>query len=324
MNILILSAGTRNKVVQYFKEELGDLGNIICTDMSEYAPAIYEGDKYYITPPIKDENYIENLLEICKKEKVDAMISLIDPELSLLAKNKKAFEEIGVKLVQSNPLLINKSFDKWEFYNEVISKGFKSQLSFTDYVELQNLLERKIMNFPVFVKPINGSASLNINKIDNSETLNQILENNKNLIIQEYIDGKEYGIDVYVDLISEKVVSIFIKEKIKMRSGETDKSISIKNDKIFDLIKNFVEEMGYVGPIDIDLFEKDGDYYISEVNPRFGGGYPHAYMAGCNFPKYILNNIKGKLNDINIGNYEEGNVMMKFNEIMFMEGNKNE
>jgi len=100
-----------------------------------------------------------------------------------------------------------------------------------------------------------------------------------------------------------------------MRAGETDKSVSIKNEKLFNLIRNFVKKAGFKGVIDIDIFEKDGEYYISEVNPRFGGGYPHAYECGVNIPKMIINNIDGKTNDEVIGNYDEGIYMMKFNEL---------
>ena len=101
-----------------------------------------------------------------------------------------------------------------------------------------------------------------------------------------------------------------------MRAGETDKAVSFKDEKLFDLIEKFVRDSGWRGQIDIDIFEINGEYYISEVNPRFGGGYPHAYECGCNHMALILNNLKGLANKKNIGAYEEGVYMMKYNEIM--------
>lgn len=317
-NILILSAGTRNKVVQYFKEIFEGEGHIICTDMSELAPALYEADNYYITSNIHDENYIKNILSICEREDIKAVLSLIDPELKLLAENKTLFDDKNITLLQSPLDIINISFDKYKFYNTVISKGFNSQKS---YISLENVsedLKSRELNFPLFAKPNLGSASLNINKVYDEKTLNNLFENHDDLIVQEFIDGEEYGIDVYIDLISKEIISIFIKEKIKMRAGETDKSISVKNQKLLDIIYNFVKDMGYVGQIDIDVFHKDGQYYISEVNPRFGGGYPHAYEAGCNFPRFILNNLNGAPNKPELGNYEEDTVMMKYNELKFI------
>ena len=137
-----------------------------------------------------------------------------------------------------------------------------------------------------------------------------------NLMIQEYMDGTEYGVDVYVDIISKKIISIFIKKKLLMRAGETDKAVSVKNNKLFKLIDNFVKQAGFVGQIDIDVFEKNGNFYISEVNPRFGGGYPHAYECGCNFPKYMIQNMMGICNESDIGNYDENIYMMKYLDVL--------
>lgn len=136
------------------------------------------------------------------------------------------------------------------------------------------------------------------------------------MMIQEYLKGQEIGADVYIDMISGEVVSIFTKKKLLMRAGETDKAVSFKDEKLFALIERFVKESGYRGQIDIDIFDVDGEYYISEVNPRFGGGYPHAYECGCDHMKLIVNNLQGKANEKQIGQYREGVYMMKYNEIM--------
>lgn len=101
-----------------------------------------------------------------------------------------------------------------------------------------------------------------------------------------------------------------------MRARETDKSVSFKDEKLFTLIERFVTEAGCWGQVDIDIFEIDGQYYISEVNPRFGGGYPHAYECGCNHMKLILNNLTGKVNEKSIGTYKEDIHMMKYNDVL--------
>ena len=101
-----------------------------------------------------------------------------------------------------------------------------------------------------------------------------------------------------------------------MRAGETDKSVSFKDNKLFELIEKFVKEAGYRGQIDIDIFYVDGEYYISEVNPRFGGGYPHAYECGCDHMRLIVENISGRINNKKLGRYEDGVYMMKYNEIL--------
>jgi carbamoyl-phosphate synthase large subunit len=172
------------------------------------------------------------------------------------------------------------------------------------------------ITYPVFVKPARGSASIAISKVYDKETVELLFEHDEGLMIQEFLDGQEIGADVYIDMISGEVVSIFTKKKIIMRAGETDKSVSFKDEKLFDLIKKFVSEVGYRAQIDIDIFEIDGEYYISEVNPRFGGGYPHAYESGANHMRLIMNNLAGKVNKCIIGGYQEGIYMMKYNEVM--------
>ena len=145
-----------------------------------------------------------------------------------------------------------------------------------------------------------------------------LFEHEEGLMIQEFLDGQEIGADVYIDMVSGEVVSIFTKKKLKMRAGETDKAVSFKDEKLFALIEKFVKEAGYRGQIDIDIFEIDGEYYISEVNPRFGGGYPHAYESGCNHMPLIMRNLAEQVNDINIGDYDNDICMMKYNELKTM------
>lgn len=315
INVLILSCGTRNKIIQYFKRELQGKGKVIATDCSRLAPALYEADKHYIVPKIDDINYLETILSICKENNIKAVLSLIDPELSLLAKNKDAFYEIGTIPIISDYDVVETCFNKYKMFKFLTSNGFKTPRTYIDKEEFYKDLKNGIIQFPVFVKPVKGSASININKVSTIEEIEFLFNRFDNLLIQEYMIGEEYGADVYIDLISEEPVAIFTKKKLKMRAGETDKAVSVKDEKLFGLIREFVLKIGLKGIIDIDIFKVNGDYYISEVNPRFGGGYPHAYECGVNIPKMIVNNINDIPNISEIGSYETGIYMMKYNEV---------
>ena len=318
MNILILSAGTRNKIVHYFKQTIGNKGKVVATDMSYIAPAIYDADKYYIVPRMTSPGYIEVILDICKKEKIDGVLSLIDPELSLLAKNKDEFERVGTTVIGSSYDVCEMSLDKIRMYDFCRKNGFKAAMSWNRLEDFKSAISNRNVSFPVFVKPQCGSASIAISKVYEMETLELLFahaKNNDQLMIQEFLDGQEIGADVYIDMISGEVVSIFTKKKIVMRAGETDKAVSFKDNKLFELIKEFVKKAGYKGQIDIDIFDIDGEYYISEVNPRFGGGYPHAYECGINHMKLITNNLEGNVNKNIIGEYDDDVYMMKYNEI---------
>ncbi len=313
VNILITSVGTRNKIIQYFKENNKN-GKVIATDMSNLAPAIYEADAHYIVPRITDPNYIDIIIDICEKEKIDGILSLIDPELSLLAKNSEKFKEMGVTVIGSPYDVCELSLDKMAMFNWLKDNGYNCARSYIDKDKFYEDLDDGLIGFPVFVKPYDGSASMLINKVHNKKQLEFLFEEHEGLMIQEFLDGQEIGADIYVDMISGEVVSIFTKIKLLMRAGETDKSVSFKDEKLFDLIKEFVKMAGFKGQIDIDIFDIDGEYYISEVNPRFGGGYPHAYECGLNNMKLIINNLNGIENEKDIS-YEDDVYMMKYNEI---------
>ncbi len=314
-NILLLSVGTRNKIVQYFKKVFSGIGNVVVTDMTELAPAIYDADKFYKVPRITDSGYMDIIFDICKKEEISAVLSLIDPELSLLAENEEKFKALGVTVIGSPYELCEMALDKMQMYNFLKAKGYNCAKSYADKDEFYADLEKGEIDFPVFVKPVRGSASIAINKVTDKETLEQLWAHNDNLMIQEFLKGQEIGADCYIDLISKETVSVFTKKKLLMRAGETDKAASFKDQKLFDLIETFIKDSGWLGQIDIDIFDVDGKYYISEVNPRFGGGYPHAFECGVDHMTLILNNLLGKENEKTIGNYEEGIYMMKYNEI---------
>ena len=320
MNILLLSAGTRNKVVQYFKKAVGSDGRVIATDMSGLAPAVYEADQFYQVPRITAPGYLDIILDICRKEKIDGVLSLIDPEPSLLAKHREEFAAVGTTVIGSSYALCERALDKMQMYQWLRLHGYNCARSYTDKEAFYADVDAGVITYPVFVKPVRGSASIAISKVYDRETVELLFAHDDNLMIQEYLDGQEIGADVYIDMLSGEVVSIFTKKKIVMRAGETDKAVSFKDEKLFALIEKFVKESGWSGQIDIDIFEISGEYFISEVNPRFGGGYPHAYECGCDHMAMILNNLAGKENEKCIGNYEAGVYMMKYNEVAIRKG----
>lgn len=319
INVLILSVGTRNKIVQYFKKALEGVGRVIATDCSSLAPAIYEADKYYIVPKMTEPGYLAEILEICRKEKVNGVLSLIDPELSLLAGHKEDFQAVGTTVIGSSYALCEMALDKFQMFTWLIEHGYRCAKSYIDKEAFYKDVETGKISYPVFVKPARGSASISISEVYDRETVNLLFSHEEGLMIQEFLDGQEIGADVYIDLISGEVVSIFTKKKIRMRAGETDKAVSFKDEKLFELITKFANESGYAGQIDMDIFDIDGEYYISEVNPRFGGGYPHAYESGSDHMKLIVENLKGKKNQSVIGQYRENVYMMKYNEVFIRE-----
>ena len=318
MNILILSAGTRNKIVQYFRRELAGTGRVIATDMQAIAPAIYDADAFYLVPRITAPDYIEQILDICRKERVDGVLSLIDPELSLLAENSERSAAIGTQVIGSPTEQCERALDKWLMYLWLREHGYACAETFLDFPAFEEAAETGRITFPVFVKPRFGSASIAISKADDLDTARFLFQRQPDMIVQEFLHGQEIGADCYIDMVSQEVVSIFTKKKLLMRAGETDKAVSFRDRELFALVERFARESGYLGQIDVDIFDVGGVYYISEVNPRFGGGYPHAYESGVNHMHLIVNNLNGHANKPCIGAYDEGIVMMKYNELKIL------
>lgn len=322
MNILVLSCGTRNKIIQYFRKTVNRLGGkVVAADCSELASALYDADQYYIVPKIDTEGYINTILDICRKEKIKGVLSLIDPELSLLAEHNMEFKAEGIMIIGSSYSLCEMSLDKYQMYKWLIAHGYNCAKSYMDRAQFFRAVNAGEIDYPVFVKPARGSASISISKAEDKETVKLLMDHENGLMVQEYLDGQEIGADVYIDMISGEVVSIFTKKKLKMRAGETDKAVSFKDEHLFHHITCFVTEAGYRGQVDIDIFDIGGEYYISEVNPRFGGGYPHAYECGCDHMGLIVENLLGRANKKQIGSYDSGVYMMKYNEIKMLWGN---
>jgi carbamoyl-phosphate synthase large subunit len=262
---------------------------------------------------------MEVIFDICKKENIKGVLSLIDPELSMIAQYEKEFKELDVTVIESSYELCERTLDKWEMYKWMKSHNYKCAKSYIDINEFKQAVSNGEINFPVFVKPAKGSASISISKAYDMETVELLYSHGEYMMIQELMDGQEIGVDCYIDLVSNEVVSIFTKKKLVMRAGETDKAISFSDDELFRQVEKFVVENGFRGQIDIDIFEINGEYYFSEVNPRFGGGYPHAYACGADHMSLIRNNLLGKANPKDIGNYATNKVMMKYNEIKIID-----
>lgn len=319
INLLILSCGTRNLLVRYFKAEGNGIGKVVGTDCSPYAPALYETDAHYIVPRMTEDNYLDTILDICRRESITAVLPLQEDELYLIASHQKLFTDENIIPIVSDPEVIELCRDKFAFYNFMKKNNFPVITSCDSFDSFKQMLAAGDMKLPVFLKPSRGCGSIGIQKIEQLDLLEVLCQNQKEAyIIQNYADGEEFGADIYVDLLTQKLITVFVKKKLRMRAGETEKSVSYWDDKLYSLIEKTVTALHLAGPVDMDIFQVNGQYYISEINPRFGGGYPHAYNCGIDFPRMIAENLSGRENKPEAGKYEEGICMLKYTDLMMM------
>lgn len=316
INLLFCSVGRRCELLKDFRKTLGDGVKIVVTDNSEVAPAMAFADRAYQVPLITAPEYIPMILEICKKENIHGVTTLIDPEIALLAEHRGEFEALGVVVFAPYSETAKLCFNKYEMFRFLTEHKINTVKTYGTYEEFLSAYEKGEICLPVFVKPRTGSGSVGARKIETLALLKQVTDADESLIIQELMTGMDLDADVYVDTVSHKPVAIFSKRKLSTTIGGANKTISFKDERLFDFIKKALGTMEFNGPLDMDFFYQDGKYYLSEINPRFGGAYLHAYGAGVDFIKLIRENIKGNENPEQIGNYDEDVVMMMYDSVV--------
>lgn len=313
MNILFTCAGRRTYLLKYFKENMADDDLVVATDMQLSAPALQVADVKLQVPAVYDPEYVNITLNICKDQKIDALLSLNDLELPILSENKARFEELGVKVIVSDPEVIDISFDKFKTAKWVESLGLVTPKTYVRLEDAKKALAAGEIEFPLFMKPRWGSGSIGLESIADMEELdiyyNLLMKKIKKTIlstasvgdeyvmIQEKLTGAEFGLDIMNDL-NGKNVGVSVKQKLAMRAGETDKAVTVDLPEVREIGRKIGEALGHIGNLDVDIMQRaDGAYCVLELNPRFGGGFPFSYEAGVNMPKAIIHWVKGEYVD---------------------------
>lgn len=332
MNILFTCAGRRTYLLKYFKENLSEGDKIVATDMQLSAPALQVADVKIQVPAVYDPEYVNITLRICEEQKIDALFSLNDLELPILAENKARFEVIGVKVVVSDPKVIDIAFDKYKTAQWVESLGLTAPKTYVRLEDCKKALEAGEIAFPLFMKPRWGSGSIGLESIADMEELDiyygllmkkikkTILATasvgDEYIMIQEKLTGSEYGLDIMNDL-DGKNIGVSVKQKLAMRAGETDKAVTVDLPEVREMGRKIGEALGHIGNLDVDIMQRaDGAYCVLELNPRFGGGFPFSYEAGVNFPKALIQMIKGESFDPQMLVPEYGRMFSKNDYLM--------
>nr|WP_297784079.1 ATP-grasp domain-containing protein [uncultured Allomuricauda sp.] len=332
-NILFTCAGRRNYLINYFKEALNGNGLVLAADSQLSAPALVDADVAIQVPSIYSGEYIDTLKDLIVKHRIDAIISLNDLELPILAEHKDELESAGAKVIVSNPEVIDIAFDKWKTFNFFKEIGVGTPKTYLTIKDTTDALNSGELKFPLIVKPRWGSASIAIDIVENEEELQlayrlqsikiqkSILKDasssdiDKSILIQEKINGEEYGIDILNDFNGNHFGS-FIRKKMAMRSGETDKALSVVNHDFSEIAKLIGEKTGHIGNMDCDFFVSDGKVYYLEMNPRFGGGYPFSHEAGINTPAIYISWLKGENSVEQYNNFTDGLMFSKCDKMM--------
>jgi carbamoyl-phosphate synthase large subunit len=306
MNILLTSVGRRTYMISFFKEVLSSSGGKVFASNSELdSPALWLADNYVQSPLIYSAEYAPFLLKYCKENNIGAVLSLFDIELPVLSKLKPAFKKEGIRIIVADEWVTATANDKWQTFQFLKANNFNTVPTYVSVEQVKLDLESGKLSFPLFVKPRWGMGSLSIFKAENEEELffyckialkeiekSYLKYESKGdwenaILIQKAISGNEYGLDIINDLHGNYCTTV-VKQKLAMRSGETDAAITVDEPVLQNLGKKISELTRHPANMDVDVFFDGNKPYILEINPRFGGGYPFSHVAGVNLPQAIV------------------------------------
>lgn len=304
MNILIASAGRRNYLVEYFKAALGGRGLVIAADASPYAPALYAADMRFVVPAAAEQGHIEALLDVCRANEVELLVSVNDLELPSLADSKALFATIGTCVLVSEPDVVATCHDKFRTAMFLGEHGIESPRTAGTAAEALALLEEGELRFPLVVKPRFGSASIGFEIVDDASELHAALtlagararrdpnsisvrHGVKPAVVQEFVTGQEYGLDVLNDLDGHYIATV-VKRKLTMRAGETDRAVTVHDNGLESVGARIGQALHHVGVLDCDVIVSEERAVVLDMNPRFGGGYPFSHEAGVNMPAAVI------------------------------------
>ena len=304
-------------MIKYFKNALKGIGSVYASN-SVFTYALTQADKYVITPQIYDEGYVNFLLSYCKKENISVIISLFDIDLPVLSLNKQLFADNGVAVIVSDYKVTQICNDKWLTYKFLENIGLPQIPTFIVLDDLKQALKTDAIKFPLILKPRWGMGSIGIYTVNDINELDVLYnklhreifdtylkyeskaDTNLCIIIQQKVDGKEYGMEILNDL-NGNYVTAFVKRKLAMRSGETDIAETVDSSEFTPIAVKIANGLKHIAMLDVDCFRmNDGRIFVLEFNCRFGGQYPFTHNAGVDVPQQIVNWLCGEKTDFNI------------------------
>ena len=321
MNILITSAGRRVSLVRSFQKELKQVsqeGKVIAADSHpELSAACQVADGFFKVPRLDDSSYIDMLISLCKEWQIDLLVPTIDTELMLLAKNKEYFDKNNINVVISTVGFIQKCRDK-----RIIHEFFESH-----GVRVAKEYSKNNYTLPLFIKPIDGSRSIDTYVIKTDQDLNDYHFKNEKLMFLEYLNHEEFE-EFTCDLYYSKdhyLKCVVPRKRIQVRDGEVYQALTA-NNSLVPYLKNHLNYIeGAVGCLTSQFFKHKTkeDIYGIEINPRFGGGFPLSYLAGANYPKWIIEEyLLNKVIDEKFDSWEDNLLMIRYDDEILVHGYK--
>jgi len=238
-------------------------------------------DEFYTFPSAIREldAYIDFAVKFCKEHGVNFYFATIDEEIVNLSKNRKKFETIGVSLCIPNHSLVMTCH-----YKDIFSNWVKDNIPEIYIKRYGCFSEIKDADFPLFMKPIEGRASLGCRKIENRDTLESMVSEGvkeSDFVIQQYTEGEIVTVDLIRSAKTGRACQVQRIELLRNPSG-CGTAVEIINDpKLTEICSRLMEKLDLNGVVNAEFFRNGSQYKIIEINPRFSAGTSFSCAAGC-------------------------------------------
>ncbi len=315
LNVLMTSAGRRVTLMQAFQLALQPLGGqVVVAERDALAPTCVLADAAVRVPAVSDSAYLSNILRLIQLHDIGLIVPTIDTELMDLALHAEAFLRFGARALISTPNFIRICADKWETAQTFAAEGVAVPVSWLPDALPEQLPEE------VFIKPRDGSASVDAHPC-RREDLHYLLPRVPHAIVQERLHGTEITVDALLDF-EGRLLHFVPRARIRTLGGESIQGITLDAPEVDAWLQPVLEACGRLGargPVTLQAFRTVKGLVLTEINPRFGGGFPLALAAGGDYPEWVLALQRGETVPPRLGQYKRGLMMTRYYSESFLE-----
>jgi carbamoyl-phosphate synthase large subunit len=299
--VLFTCAGLRVDILDAFRRAGA---TTVAADVNPLAPALYHADRHALVPWAADAGYVDALRGLVDEHSVQLVVSLSDVDQATLA---RARDELGALLLLPDADTDERLSDKYLAHGLLEQRGVPSPPTWLP----EDVPE--VARYPLLVKARTGFGSRHIYRAADRSQLGFFLGYTPvDSIVQACLGGEEFSIDVFCDL-DGRCLNAIPRTMIESKGGESIKGMTIRDERLIELARDVAERLQLVGPANIQCFrEQDGSHYITDINPRFGGGFPLPLAAGGRYPELALALARGERPEPRLGDFREGIVMTRF------------
>jgi len=314
LNVLITAGSRRVPLVRAFQRALraGGGGHVVVADVNPLSPSVYAADRSHPVPLSTDPMYLAAIAEICQAERIGLVVPTIDDELSVFAEQVGQFTDAGIRVAISPPGTTAICNDKYLTCRTLAARGIEA-------VETRLPAELPLdPGFPLFIKPRVGRGGVSAYPVRNARELEFFLDYVPNPVVQTYLDGPEYTIDLLCDFSGE-LLSVVPRERVVIRAGVVDRGRTVRDPRLMDLGIACARAFRFHGAVNLQCRVVNGRPIVFEINARFSGGIPLTIAAGADFPRMLVELARGRSISPAVGRFQDDLWMTSYESAMFLD-----